>query len=105
MEMENDEWGSDERRLLSPEKLAAIAKIVDHEGPVIIEHRFYRGSRAPSRVIFDDHESVLSYLKSHANPGDAFYVWNYAALCRDDNQLVTGKWPDKAGRTPAGGAY
>ncbi|HWU26673.1 MAG TPA: hypothetical protein VN154_09755, partial [Rhizomicrobium sp.] len=70
-----------------------------------LEHRFYRGSRAPARLIFDEYDEVVEYMKANANPGDLMHVWNYLALCRDDNVLAHGNIPDAAGRTPKSGAY
>jgi hypothetical protein len=103
--MESDGWTVDESRLLGAERLAEVERVLEHEAPVIVEHRFYRGSRAPNRLVFDDYGDFLSYLRSHANAGDAFHIWNFDTACRNDNRLVTGKWPDKSGRTPARGPY
>ena len=70
-----------------------------------MEHWFYRGARAPSRLIFDDYEELVTYINTNSNAGDAFYLWNFSELCRDDNQLTMGKFPDAVGRTPRRGAY
>jgi hypothetical protein len=32
-------------------------------------------------------------------------VWDFAALCMDDNALTHAKVPDEDGETPAGGGY
>jgi hypothetical protein len=59
----------------------------------------------PERRIFDDFADLEDYLKREASPGDAFWIWGYDALCRDDNVLVMGKLPDDQGRVPETGAY
>ena len=105
MVYEQDEWSSAGPSILDPERLAKIARVLADEGPVILEHWFYRGSRAPSRLVFDDYDDFIAYLKTEARPGDAFHVWHYAELCRNDNQLAEGKFPDTSGRTPRKGAY
>lgn len=43
--------------------------------------------------------------ESKARPGDAFHVWDFADLCRDNNTLADGKYPDAEGRVPSRGAY
>ncbi len=101
---ENDDWSKAGANILSPDLLAKIRAALEQE-PLILEHWHYYGSRAPDRMIFEDYEDFLTYLKSHARPGDSFHIWGYAALCRDDNELVWGKYPDEKGRTPRRGAY
>lgn len=102
---EGDGWSADGRSILSAERLAAIQMILQDKGPVIVEHRFYRGSRAPQRLVFDDYDEFIEYVKTKAISGDSFYVWDYEALCRDDNTLADGKYPDVDGRVPDRGAY
>ena len=102
---EHDDWTEGGQNILAPETLSRIALALEQEGPVILEHRFYRGSRSPDRLVFDDYADLLGYVKSHAKPGDHFYAWSYAQLCREDNSLVAGKYPDALGRTPRRGAY
>jgi len=75
------------------------------ETPVIVEHRFYRGSRAPERRVFDDFEDLKAYLTSATAPGDKVWLWRFDLWCRDDNALAAGKIPDERGRVPRGGAY
>jgi hypothetical protein len=101
---EDDEWSQTGRNILSPEALAKIAAVLER-GCVILEHRFYRGCTAPYRLVFDDYEELLDYLKYNARPGDNFIAWSYDDLCRDDNSIAYGKYPDAIGRTPRRGAY
>jgi hypothetical protein len=101
---ESDDWSKGGIDISSSDVLARIHGAIEKE-PLILEHWFYRGSTAPSRLIFDDYENFLIYLKSNARPGDHFFIWKYSELCRDDNKLLSGKYPDAKGRTPRGGAY
>ena len=89
---------------MAPGLLAIIREILDRQ-PIILEHRFYRGSSAPLRLVFDEYEDFLNHLKSRARPGDHFLVWGYSSLCRDDNTLADAKYPDDGGLTPRGGSY
>jgi hypothetical protein len=100
-----DPWTTDGSRITDAEVLARLRWILDAESPLIVEHRFYRGSRAPTRLVFDDPDRFEEYVRAEARPGDAFYVWRYDELCRDDNAVASGKVPDADGRTPVGGAY
>lgn len=102
---EDDGWTSDGRKITAPEALDSIRRCLDDEGPIIVEHRFYRGSCAPERSVFSDIEGFLEYLNAHASAGDSIHVWSFAAVCRDDNGLATGKCPDDDGMVPARGAY
>ena len=92
------------RSILDPRALELL-RAASAESPLILEHRFYRGSRAPSRLIFDDFDDLKEHLMTHAQPGDAFHIWRYDALCRDGNQIVSGKYPNEAGLVPERGAY
>lgn len=102
---DNNNWSTQGRNILSADRLAAIRKVLDDKGPVIVEHWFYHGSRAPHRIVFDDYEKFVEYLNTNARPGDAFHIWDFANVCRDNNTLATGKYPDAQGRVPAKGAY
>ena len=101
---EADEWSTDGPNITSPKVLEAVRKVLE-KGPVIVEHWHYRGARAPSRLVLDDYDEVLNYLKREASPGDAFHLYDYAACCRDDNSFASGKYPDARGRVPRRGAY
>ncbi|HYO99034.1 MAG TPA: hypothetical protein VER76_02365, partial [Pyrinomonadaceae bacterium] len=85
---EEDGWTEEGNNILLDEKLEKI-RLTLEEAPVILEHRFYRCARSPDRLVFDVYEELVSYLKLNAQPGDAFYLWNYAAVCRDENILAS----------------
>lgn len=97
---EVDEWGAGPSILAEP-ALAALRSALE-ETALIVEHRFYRGSRAPERRVFDDSEA---YLRREARPGDSIWTWRFDALCRDDYALAHGRVPDADARVPRRGAY
>jgi hypothetical protein len=100
-----DDWIPDGRKITSPEALDAIRRCLDEQGPIIVEHWLYRGSSAPERRIFEHYEAFIEYLDSKAFAGDSIYVWSFAATCRNDNELASGKCPDDDGLVPRRGAY
>jgi hypothetical protein len=98
------EWTGDGANIMASEHLEALKRVLQ-ESFVIVEHRFFYGSRAPHVAVFDDYDRLETYLRESARPGDAIWCWRYDELCRDDNSLIHGKVPDAEGRTPRGGAY
>jgi hypothetical protein len=102
---DTENWSHEGRNILTPDRLAAIRHALEESGPVIVEHWFYYGSRSPDRLVFDDYDEFTKYLASNATPGDALHIWDFAQVCRDDNTLTNGKFPDPQGRVPKGGAY
>jgi hypothetical protein len=104
-QVEADEWTTDGRKINSPENLELIRKTLEDEGPIIVEHWFYYGSSAPDRFVFDDYDEFVEYLEGKAWAGDAIHVWSFAAVCKDENELASGKCPDDSGRVPKRGAY
>ncbi len=101
--VESDEWGTGPS-ILADSALAALRTALE-QTPVIVEHRFYRGSRSPVRLVFDDFSDLELYFRHEARPGDSITTWRYDASCRDDNALVHGKLPDTDGLVPQRGAY
>ena len=101
---EGDRWGTEAANVMAPERLEAIRQAVE-QSALIVEHRFYRGSRSPDRMVFEDYDEFRQYLQAHAVPGDSFWFWRYDDLCRDDNSFTQGKFPDTDGMVPSGGAY
>ena len=102
---EADDWTTDGAKITAPENLEAIRKALEHEGPIIVEHSFYRGSSAPHRLVFDEFEDFAEYLDGRASAGDIIRVWSFVALCTEQNKLASGKCPDDKGRVPKRGAY
>lgn len=100
---EGDDWVLSGEMITSSEKLAKIAAVVERT-ILIVEHRHYRGARAPTRLFFEDQEDFLAYLNDHARPGDAFRAWPFD-LCTEANAIATGKFPDELDRVPLKGAY
>ena len=98
-------WSTEGGNILSPDRLAAIRKVLEDKGPVILEHWFYYGSRSPDRIVFEDYDALTEYLNTKVGAGDALYLWDFVDVCRDDNTLTNGKYPDAEGRVPARGAY
>ncbi len=102
---ETDHWSVDGEKITSPEKLEAIKKALEKSGPVLLEHRFYRGGCAPHHAVFDDFDDLVDYLKLNAKAGDAIHVWDVWPLMRDENRVAWGKCPAEDGAVPEGGAY
>jgi hypothetical protein len=99
-----DDWSKTSANILGPEMLTEVRSVLEQQ-PIILEHRLYRASTAPLRLIFEEYEDFLVHLTFRANPGDHLLIWGYSDLCKNENRLVDGKYPDDAGRTPRGGAY
>jgi hypothetical protein len=99
---EIDDWKPGET-ITSQEKLAKISEALD-QTVLIVEHRHYRGGRAPTRIFFDDYGEFLAYLNENARLGDSFRAWPFD-LCTDANAVAVGKFPDKQGKVPVQGAY
>ena len=102
---EDDGWTTEGRKITASETLDVIRQCLEREGPIIVEHSFYRGSCAPDRTVFNDFEAFTAYLNAYAFAGDAIHVWSFAAVCKDDNGLTLGKCPDENGLIPTLGAY
>jgi len=101
---EADEWSTEGAKIATPENLAAIRRVLEDEGPIILEHWFYRGSSSPDRFVFDDFEDFETYLGSKASAGDRIEVWSFSTVCTDQTRLAFGKCPDDQGRVPKKGA-
>jgi hypothetical protein len=104
MRYESDDWGNEAPNILDAARLAAIKQALE-DTPIIVEHWFYRGSRAPDRLVFDDYVRFERYLGGFVRPGDSVWIWRFDQACRDDNPLAHGKFPDTDGKVPKRGAY
>ena len=91
--------------LLLPETLGKIKAVLNRQGPVILQHKFYRAARGLETFAFDDFEIFSAYVKANAKPGDKLNIWSFSDVCGSHNALATSKFPDSLGRTPKLGAY
>ena len=101
--VESDGWGPGPS-ILSSEYLDQLRAVIE-DTPIIVEHRFYRGSSSPDRHIFENFEKLEEYLGTRTTPGDDIWTWRFDVLCRDDNALLHAKVPDTDGAVPARGPY
>ena len=82
------------------ELLAGLRQILEADAELMVQHRFYRGARAPYHFVCRTIEQLQDYLKKYAKPGDDVRFWRLADSCRDANVLRTATVPDAQGRTP-----
>ena len=99
-----EQWILDNDVILSETFLATLIAIVEEESALIVEHRYYRGARAPARTVCETRAQLESCVND-ASPGDSFWFWRFDAVCRDDNVMSSRKKPDSLGRVPIGGPY
>jgi hypothetical protein len=97
-------WGNEVPNVLAPEQITAIKQAFQGSS-LIVEHRFLNGGSRPDGIVFDDYEDFEEYLHAKVRPGDSLWFWRYNDLCRDDNAITYGKYPDAEGKVPSGGAY
>jgi len=102
---EDDGWSTEGHQILAPENLERVQRVLEDQGPVILEHRHYRGATSPDRFVFENYEGFHAYLLTKCLAGDSIYVWNFAEVCKHDKSLAHGKCPDDQGRVPRRGAY
>lgn len=100
-----EQWTVGGPSITDPDVIARLRGIVTGESPLIVEHRFYLGARAPHRFICDDADFLEKYLQSEASAGDSFWIWAFERCCSQTNFAERGKIPDGLGRVPIGGAY
>ena len=99
---EADDWRVDGAKITSeiPKLEGALERTV-----LILEHWFYRGSKAPKRTFWEEFGDLKQYLETEVHPGDLLYFWEFGKCCRKDNALAVGKYPDERGRVPTRGPY
>ncbi len=100
---EGDNWTADGKNFLTKEIKEKLKQELE-EGLIILQHWFYRGSRSPSRIFFEDYVELEKYLKN-TNPGDIIEAWSFSKVCNQTNMLAEGKIPDEKGRVPTKGPY
>jgi hypothetical protein len=99
-EGQSDGWTSGGKNITSPDTLDIIRRILDNEGPIIVEHHGYRAASSPDRLIFEDYDLFLKYINEHSYAGDLIVVWSFEAICKKENQAVEGYCPDDNGLIP-----
>ena len=104
-QMDLDHWTTEGRRVTDDEVLSKLRAVIEDESALIVEHRFYRGARAPHHFVCNSFDALSEYLRQNGRAGDAFSFWRFEDCCRDDNVALDGKVPDAQGRTPEGGPY
>jgi hypothetical protein len=102
---EADGWNISGEKITAPEKLNAIRSVIHERGPIILEHKFYRGGKGPNYLLFEEYAEFEVYLNTKPRAGDRITVWMLCDVCRKDTALATGKCPDDKGRVPERGAY
>jgi hypothetical protein len=100
-----DDWTTEGSRITDPDKVAAIRAELETKGPVVVKHWYYRGASCPGHFLFEDIDDYLTYMSTHAQPGDAFDIWSLYGLISGVGSLAEGKFPDDDGTVPRKGAY
>jgi hypothetical protein len=101
----SDEWVKDRPAISEEKTLNAVKQAFEAGRILVVEHWFYRGSRSPDRLVFDDFEMFEDYLKEKAFAGDSIHVFDITDALEDGKQLAYGKCPNEQGETPKRGAY
>jgi len=99
-----DDWTRTGPVVTSTENDEAIRVLLDR-GPIIVEHKFYRGGSSPHRLVFDDYEDYKAYLGETGRAGDVLTIWGWEDVCTDEAKAVYGKCSDDDGYTPTKGPY
>jgi hypothetical protein len=102
---DKDQWTTEGAKITEPQNLENVRRVIEDEGPIIVEHWFYRGASAPARLIFDDFDDFMQYLHDKVTAGDAVDVWNFGKTCTEKNRIASGKCPDDENRIPKKGPY
>lgn len=102
---DDDGWTIEGKKITDSAALERIRQCLEDEGPIILEHWFYRGSCAPERLVFDNYDKFIEYLNTEAFAGDDMHIWSFAKVCGNNNTIAKGKCPDDAGMIPRMGAY
>src|SRR5687768_4728898 len=103
--MAEDDWLEDAHPKIDDELISKLQQIIRDESAVIVEHKHYRGSRAPDRFVFDDPDALSRYVTESIRAGDVVYVWKFETVCTDDDMHTYAKMPDADGKVPVKGYY
>lgn len=103
---EPDEWSDEGECFTEPSRLSELGALIDQGRLLVAEHWHYRGARCPTRLVVEDYDDFIDYLKSHAIAGDIVDVFDLTHAWKQKSAaVVTGKCPDERGETPKHGAY
>ena len=102
---EGDNWILKGEKINSKTNLERVQECLENIGPIILQHWYYRGSRSPDRMCFDDFVEFHEYLSKQVSPGDIIEIWSMESVCKKENVFIQGKYPDDQGRVPEKGAY
>jgi hypothetical protein len=89
--------------VLDAATVAAIKKALSGSS-LIVEHQGQSDGRAANRFVCDAYPDLAEYIRTCAQPGDDFWFWRYADLCREKNAVVHGKYSEAQERTQKGQA-
>lgn len=103
---EADEWTTEGSIFSVPENLEKLEKLIQEGKVLVAEHWHYRGSRCQDRIIVEDFDHFIDYLKDNAFAGDAIDIFDITDLWpKKDSPIISGKCPDQSGEVPQRGAY
>jgi hypothetical protein len=98
-----DKWSTAGPNILAADQLAAVRHHLENVGFIVLLWGHYRGSKAPTRLTFDDFGEFEAFLMSQPTKGDSIHVWPFP---EDPAQRIAGgKIPNELGEVPEGGAY
>ncbi len=100
-----DEWTRDGQKISDPAVFGLMSKALSQDRILLVEHRHYRGARAPDRVVVTDVNQFSAYLMENAIAGDAVHVFDITTALEDGKEIAHGKCPDEHDEVPKKGAY
>jgi hypothetical protein len=98
-------WTVDGPSIVSTEALEGVRRILEDEGPVLVERAVYCGGGGREIRLFSEMGPFLEYLERQTSAGDRIAVWSTVDLLTDATIRVWGKCPNEKGETPSGGAF
>lgn len=102
---EPDGWNKKGSIFTSEENLKVLEEMLSGGQFFIAEHWHYRGARAPDRVVVEDCDEFINYLKENAIAGDIVKICNLTEAWEGKEKIMEGKCPDDKGEVPERGAY
>lgn len=102
---EPDGWDKKGPIFTSEENLKVLEKMLSDGRFLVAEHWHYRGARAPDRIVVEDCDDFMDYLKGNAIAGDIVEIYDLTEAWENKEIIVQGKCPDENGEVPETGAY